>query len=101
MFKKILCLVIMVVMLSGCDKYSEKSIVKELNKKLDKASAYKLEGDLEITNNDDVYNYEIVASFKKDNYYRIELTNKANSHTQVILKNDSGVYVITHQSTQL
>ena len=101
MFKKILCLVIMVVMLSGCDKYSEKSIVKELNKKLDKASSYKLEGDLEITNNDDVYNYEIVASFKKDNYYRIELTNKANSHTQVILKNDSGVYVITHQSTQL
>ncbi len=101
MLKKFLCLLLLIGMLTGCNKNSEKSIVKSLNKKLEDNKAYKLKGDLEITNNDDVYNYEITASFKKDNYYRIELTNKANSHTQVILKNESGVYVITHQSTQL
>lgn len=95
MIKKILCLLLLLIMVTGCDKYSEKSIVKELNKKFDKSSAYKLVGDLEITNNDDVYNYEITANFKKDDYYRIELTNKANSHTQIILKNDSGVYILT------
>ena len=88
-------MLLVVMMVTGCSKYSEKSIVKDINKKFDKSSAYKLEGDLEITNNDDVYNYEISASFKKDNFYRIELTNKANSHTQVILKNTSGVYILT------
>ena len=95
MIKRFLCFLMLLMMVTGCNKYSEKGIIKELNKKLDNISSYKLEGDLEITNNDDVYNYEIVTSFKKDNNYRVELTNKANSHTQVILKNASGVYILT------
>ncbi len=95
MLKKIGCLLLLMLLLTGCSKYSEKSVVKDLNKQFNKSSGYKLEGDLEITNNDDVYDYDIVASYKKDDNYRIELTNKANSHTQVILKNNTGVYIVT------
>lgn len=95
MKRKFIYLVVLLLMITGCGKYSEKSIVKDLNKKLNNSKAYKLMGQLEITNNDDVYNYDITTSYKKDNFYRIELTNKANNYTQIILKNNNGVYVLT------
>lgn len=78
-----------------------KDVVKDLDNKINKANAYKLDGNLEIVNNDEVYNYKIEVSYKKDNYYKVSLTNVNNNHTQVILKNNDGVYVMTHKSTQL
>lgn len=94
--KKILIgLIITLLLVTGCGKNSESSIVSDLDKKINKAEAYKLDGKLEIVNNDDVYNYDIEVSYKKDNYYKVLLTNKANDHTQIILKNDDGVYVLT------
>ena len=88
-------------LVSGCGKYTEKDVISDLEKKINKASAYKLSGNLEIVNNDDVYNYNVEVSYKKGDFYKVSLTNLANSHTQIILKNKDGVYVMTHKSTQL
>ncbi len=94
--KKILFgLLIFSFFVTGCGKYGENDVVKDLNKKIKKTDAYQLEGELEIVNNDEVYYYDIEVSYKKDNYYKVSLTNKANDHTQVILKNNDGVYVLT------
>lgn len=83
----------MLVFVTGCGKHSEKDIIKELEKKI--KDSYKLSGDLSITNNDEVYDYDVDVSYKKDSYYRVSLTNKSNNHTQIILKNDDGVYILT------
>ena len=56
---------------------------------------------MEIINNEDSYQYDVKVSYQKDDYYRIELVNKLNNHEQVILKNDSGVYVDTQKSYKL
>jgi len=80
---------------TGCTKYTEKDIVKDLEKNLNKAKAYKLEGVLEILNNDDVYNYDVEVSFKRDDLYKVSLRNKANNHEQIILKNKEGVFILT------
>ncbi len=94
--KKIISLLLMVlVLLSGCGKCGEEDIVKDLGKKMDKTSAYKVDGTLEIVNNDEVYNYDVEVSYMKDNYYKVSLTNTANNHTQIILKNKDSVYVLT------
>ena len=50
---------------------------------------------LEVLNNDDIYNYEVETAYKKDDYYKITLTNTSNNHEQIILRNDDGVYVLT------
>lgn len=100
--KKILLLFFFsVCLLSGCGKYGEKDVIKDFGKKIDDAEAYYIEGDLEIVNNDNVYNYDVQVAFKQKDYYRVSLTNTSNNHTQIILKNDDGVYVMTHKSTQL
>ena len=41
------------------------------------------------------YNYDVLVSYKKKDYFRVSLKNKTNNHEQIILKNDNGVYVLT------
>ena len=93
--KKLIILFCMMFFLTGCGEYSEKDIVRELNKKIANSDGYTLNGNLEILNNDEVYSYDVSVGYKKDNYYKVALTNKANNHTQVILKNDEGVLILT------
>lgn len=88
-------IITMLLVTTGCGKNTESSVINDLEKKINKASAYKISGDLEIVNNDEVYNYDIEVSYKKDNNYKVILTNKANDHTQIILENTDGVYVLT------
>lgn len=85
----------MMFFLTGCGEYSEKDVVNELDKMINKSDGYKLDGELEILNNDEVYTYDISVGFKKDDYYKVSLTNKSNNHTQIILKNDDGVFILT------
>lgn len=94
--KKILLLFFFSIFLfAGCGKYGEKDVIKDFSKKVDDAKSYYIDGTLEIVNNDNVYNYDVEVAYKEKNYYRVSLTNTSNNHTQVILKNDDGVYVVT------
>lgn len=97
MKNKIFFLAIFFFLLSlvGCGKYGEDDIINDLKKKVEKADSYRIVGVLEITNNDDTYQYDVDASYKEEDNYRVGLTNKANNHEQIILKNEEGVYVIT------
>jgi len=95
--KKIIILgtIIMMLFVTGCGKKDADDIIKELDKKINSATTYQIEGALQITNNDDTYNYDVLVSYEKPNKYRVSLTNTSNDHEQIILKNDDGVYVIT------
>ena len=95
MKKILLSLVMLLLLVTGCGKNSETSIINDLEKKVNKSDAYKVSGELEIVNNDEVYTYDIEVSYKKENNYKVSLTNQANNHTQIILKNADGVYVLT------
>ena len=60
-----------------------------------KSNSYYLSGNMELVNNEDVYTYDISVSYKKDDNYKIELTNVINDHKQIILRNEEGVYIVT------
>lgn len=95
--KKIIILgtVIMMLFVTGCGKKSADDVIKELDKKITSATTYQLDGTLQITNNDDTYNYNVKVSYEKPNKYRVSLVNTSNDHEQIILKNTEGVYVVT------
>lgn len=90
-----------ILLLTGCGKNSESDVLSKLSKKIDNSKGYLMTASLEIVNNDDIYNYNVEAAYKEGDYYRVSLVNTANNHEQIILKNDDGVYVMTHKSTQL
>lgn len=87
--------VFFMLFVTGCGKYGEKEILRDLNKNINGLKAYYLEGKMEIINNEDVYKYDVKVSFKEDDYYKVSLKNESNNHEQIILKNDDGVYVLT------
>ena len=92
MKKIIFAVLISCLLLTGCGKYDKNNIISNLEKKI--KNGYKLSGSLNVINNDENYNYDIDV-YKEDNNYKVILTNKSNDHTQVILKNKDGVYVLT------
>ena len=93
--KKIIILMCCVFLLCGCGKIDKKDVLDELEKNINNKIGYKLDGTLEILNNDEVYVYDISVGHKKDDYYKVVLTNQSNNHSQVILKNDDGVFILT------
>ena len=86
---------ICLILLTGCGKQNEKEVLKEFQNKVTDADSYYLTGKMELVNNEDVFNYNISVSYKKDDYYKIELVNAVNDHKQIILRNDEGVYIVT------
>ena len=95
-FVKKICMILCVCfLLVGCGKYTVKNAQKDLEKKINKIKNYNLTGEMEIINNDDVYKYDVEASYKKPDNFRVSLKNKTNNHQQIILKNQEGVYVLT------
>lgn len=94
-------LIVFLFLLTGCGKYGEKDIVKDLSKKIEDSKGYYLEAQMEIINNEDIYKYDVKVSYQKGDLFRVSLKNKANSHEQILLRNEDGVYVHTHKSTKL
>ena len=96
--KKYLGLIIIsvfIILITGCGVMRADDVIGKFEKNLEKANSYYVEGIMQIINNEDTYDYEVKVSYKKDDYYKIELVNTLNNHEQVILRNDDGVYVDT------
>ena len=92
--KKFLVVLFSLFLLVGCGKKSD-DVIKEFESKVNSLENYHLEGEMQITNNEDKYNYLVDVTYKKGTYYKVSLINKENKHEQIILKNDEGVYVVT------
>lgn len=90
--KKIL-IVISCVLLVACSKSS--NALKEITKSINNSNSYYLDGTLEVMNGDDSSFYNVKVSYKKDNLFKVSLTNQINNHEQIILRNTDGVYVLT------
>ena len=89
-------MVIGLFLITGCGSNEIDSVFHNFQKKVNDASSYYLEGVMKIINQEDTYSYDVKVSFQKDDYYKVELVNQLNNHEQVILRNDDGVYVVTH-----
>lgn len=82
------------LLFSGC--WDEKiDVIGKLKKKINSLNSYQISGNLEVTNNESTYQYDIQVDYEADEKYRVSLKNKTNDHEQIILKNSSGVYVLT------
>ncbi|MEG1306183.1 MAG: outer membrane lipoprotein carrier protein LolA, partial [Bacilli bacterium] len=79
--------------LTGCNKFNDKDAISKLKTDNKKTTSYIITADMEIMSNEEKYTYDVSVNYKEGPLYKVILTNKNNSHTQIILKNKDGVYV--------
>ena len=72
-----------------------KTAINKFKSNIEGDNTYTLTGQMDIVSNEDIYTYDVVVDYMKDDYYKASLKNKETNHEQIILKNKSGVYVIT------
>jgi len=94
--KKIFLSVLLMLLLvcTGCFN-NNKDVVESFKNTVEKLKSYKVNGTLEIINNENIYTYDVEATYKKNDMFKVDLKNKTNEHQQVILKNEEGVFVLT------
>jgi len=88
--KKIIS-IISVILLVGC---ANKNQAREFKKNLEKTNRYYTEGKMEIYNDQNKTTFNITVSKEKNNY-KVVFVNTVSNYEQVILKNDTGTYVIS------
>lgn len=91
--KKIIVLLISIILLTGCSKNDISSVTKSFSDDVNNSDSYELLAKMTIYGDEEQYSYDINVLYKKDNLYRVDLTNIDNKHKQIILKNTDGVYV--------
>ena len=87
-------IMIMVLLLTGCGGVNEEKLKSNFNSNVKDLKSYYLTGTLSVNNNDDTYNYDVSVSYAEPDNFKVVLLNKANNYEQIILRNETGVYVI-------
>lgn len=72
-----------------------KTAIEKYKKNIESKDTYTLTGQMDIVSNEELYQYNVVVDHKKDDNYKASLKNKESGHEQIILKNKSGVYIVT------
>jgi outer membrane lipoprotein-sorting protein len=98
MGKKLLLLIaaLMVIFsLAACGSKSQQDVVKELNSKLDDLSGYKVNAKMTLKMGTDSQVYNVEIWHKDPTFYRVNLKNAQKDQSQMILRNEQGVFVLT------
>ncbi|MCM3749085.1 DUF4367 domain-containing protein [Paenibacillus pasadenensis] len=84
-----------VMVIAGCGKKDAGAVVKDLSKLQEKTDTYQGTGTMTLHTASQPLQYKVDIKFQKPNYYRIALTNEKKDLTQIVLRNDEGVFVLT------
>ncbi|RHW34870.1 outer membrane lipoprotein carrier protein LolA [Neobacillus notoginsengisoli] len=98
MRKKMLLIVaglLTVFVLSACGSKSQESVRKELTDKLEDLSGYKVNAKMTLAMGKTPQVYDVEIWHKDPSYYRVKLKNANKEQSQMILRNDDGVFVLT------
>lgn len=85
------------LVLAGCGigKKDAGSIVKDLDHVISKAGSYQASGSMILHTGQQPQEYQVEVAFSPEHFYRISLTNAQKDVTQIVLRNEEGVFVLT------
>jgi outer membrane lipoprotein-sorting protein len=84
-----------VFVLTACGSKSQGDVTKELNGKLSDLTSYKVNAKMTLKMGTDKQVYNVEIWHKDPTYYRVNLKNAKKDQSQMILRNDEGVFVLT------
>ncbi|MCC0565799.1 DUF4367 domain-containing protein [Brevibacillus borstelensis] len=89
-------LLVFSLLLGGCfGQKTPEDIVDDLGSTLDKMGGYKSQAVLTMQTSSTPMEYDVEVWYEKPTNYRVALTSKQRGITQIILRNNEGVFVLT------
>ncbi|PFA68641.1 DUF4367 domain-containing protein [Bacillus sp. AFS015802] len=98
MKKKLVILVmamLAVFALAACGQKSKEDVTKDLKAKVEDMKGYKADAKMTLQVGDEPQTYDVEVWHNDPNYYRVALKNATKDQSQMILRNDEGVFVLT------
>jgi outer membrane lipoprotein-sorting protein len=84
-----------IFLLAACGSKSKDDVVKELNGKLNDLTGYKVDAKMTLKMGTDSQVYNVEIWHKDPTFYRVNLKNAEKDQSQMILRNNEGVFVLT------
>ncbi|PFK32500.1 DUF4367 domain-containing protein [Bacillus cereus] len=81
--------------LVGCMEKKQEDVVRDLEAKVKGMKSYQAEAKLSIKTGNEPQEYNVEVWHKEPSYYRVNLKNTKKDQSQIILRNDEGVFVLT------
>lgn len=86
----------LILVLSACGEKSQEEVVDKLEKNMEAMDGYKAKAEMSMNTGQEEQKFNIDTWYKKKDFYRVALTNNQDEKgSQVILKNEDGVFVLT------
>lgn len=90
-----LLVIVLVMVLSACGAPTKEDVMKKLSGKWNDAKGYDLQATMEIKTGAEPRMYDVEVWHTKPDFYRVHVTQKGKEDSQMIVRNDEGVFVIT------
>lgn len=88
-------MMVLSIVLAACGKKDAAGVVKDLDKVVTKLESYQGAGTMTLYTGDKPQEYKVEVWYQNPSFYRIALTNAEKDITQIVLRNEQGVYVLT------
>ncbi len=89
-------LALLIIVLAACGEKSQEDVVAQLQKNVEDMSGYKAVAEMSMNTGQEEQKFNIDVWYKEGDYYRVALENGSEQNeSQIILKNDDGVFVLT------
>lgn len=97
--KKIISLIFSCIvflgLLAGCGEKTQEDIIEELGETIKNMTGYKAEATMILETGNDPQQYDVEIWHKTPTFYRVALNNANKDQSQIILRNEEGVFVLT------
>ncbi len=85
-----------IIFLAACGERSQENVEEKLSEVLEKMDGYKAEAEMTMRTGQEEQRFSIDIWHQKDDFYRVELGHEEDERgSQIILKNEDGVFVLT------
>ncbi len=87
--------ILLTITLVGCGEKTQEDIIGDLDKELNEMTGYKAQAEMTLQTGKEPQTYDVEIWHQQENYYRVALKNEKKDQSQIILRNDDGVFVLT------
>lgn len=92
---RMLLLLVSLFILTACGEASQEDVVDEAHEKWNDTKGYEIEATMEVRTGTEPRTYDVVVWHTKPDFYRVTVKEQGEDVTQMIVRNEEGVFVVT------